>query len=30
MIKWKLRRVALLMGAIAAYAVAGGAGFKWG
>ena len=30
MIKWKLTRVALVMGAIAAYAVAGGAGFKWG
>jgi hypothetical protein len=30
MIKWKVTRVALVMGAIAAYAVAGGAGYKWG
>ena len=30
MIKWNVTRVALLLGALTAYAMAGGAGLKWG
>ena len=30
MIKWKTVRVALVLGALASYALAAGAGIKWG
>jgi hypothetical protein len=30
MIKWKTARVALVLGALASYALAAGAGIKWG
>jgi hypothetical protein len=30
LIKWKATRIALALGAIAAYALAAGAGIKWG